>query len=185
MKKKLYIFMTVIALGASLCACGKKKSESGASNSELRDDIIEFVNEELPAVKSDRESAVATYNKYFDDSEVDLQAYLGELKDTAIPTYESYISSLEAIDVSTDEVKELKNLYILSAQKQLDAMKLVAEAIETQNADLLSEANASIEESKTALNDYNTKLRSLAQTNNIEIIGTVDVNTVSTSSDAE
>ena len=96
---------------------------------------------------------------------------------------QNYINSLTAIEVSTDEVKNLKDLYLQSAQKQLDAMNKVAAAINEENPDYLTEADSLIKESEDLILQYQTQLRTLALDNDIVINGSFNED-VSSETDA-
>ncbi len=172
MKKKLHIIALTACLVLSMAGCGKKKEEATeASNSALKDDVVEFVNVELPAIEGDRDNAVAIYNSYFTSDNVNLEQFSSDLQNTAIPDMETYIANLTNIEVSTDEVKSLKDLYLQSAQKQLDAMNKVAESINEQDPDLLTEADGLIKESEDLIVQYQTQLRTIALDNDITING--------------
>ena len=112
MKKKLYI-ITLVALALCLfTGCGKKKEETTEDpNKALKDEVVEFVNNKLPAIEKDRDNAVAIYNSYFESEDVDLEQFSTELQGTAIPAMQTYVDNLTAIEVSTDEVKALKEHY--------------------------------------------------------------------------
>ena len=170
MKKRLYIGVLTLALCCFAVGCGDKKEKD--PKAELRADIVEFVNEELPSIKADRDSAVAIYNNYFTADDVSVEAFAADLRANAIPTMETYIVNLTAVEVSTDEVEGLKNLYLQSAQKQYEAMNKVASAIEEQNTDYLTEADVLINESKSLLTQYESQLKILAFDNDITINGT-------------
>lgn len=172
MKKKLYI-ITLVALALCLfTGCGKKKEETTEDpNKALKDEVVEFVNNKLPAIEKDRDNAVAIYNSYFESEDVDLEQFSTELQGTAIPAMQTYVDNLTAIEVSTDEVKALKDLYLQSATKQLEAMNKVAAAINEENPDYLSEADQLIKESEDLILQYQTQLRTLAMDNNIVVNG--------------
>ncbi|MBQ9608960.1 MAG: hypothetical protein IJV15_05890 [Lachnospiraceae bacterium] len=171
--KKFYIMIMTMCMVFSLAACGKSKEEKEKedSNAAVKADVIEFVNKELPAIESDRNTAVSIYNSYFTTDDVKLEQFSSDLQNTAIPTMETYMNNLNSIEVSTDEVKALKDLYVQSAQKQLDAMNKVADSINEEEPDYLATANTLIAESESLLLQYQTQLRTLALDTGITIYG--------------
>ena len=184
MKKKLYIMALMVCIIGMFAGCGKKKEEDTSDpNAELKDDVIEFVNNKLPAIEGDRNNAVAIYNTYFESDDVNIEQFSSDLQGTAIPAMETYITNLSNIEVKTDEVKALKDLYLQSAQKQLDAMNKVAAAINEQNPDYLTEADALIDESEDLILQYQTQLRTIAMDTGITVNGSFS-DEVSTDSDA-
>ena len=62
MKKRVYIAVVTLALASLFAGCGKKSADAAVS---VKDDVVEFVNEELPAAKADHDNAIGIYNAYF------------------------------------------------------------------------------------------------------------------------
>lgn len=172
MKKKIYILSMAIILSVALCGCGKKDKDKKDTVS-VKDDVVEFVNDELAPIETDRNNAIAIYNSYFTTEDADLELFVTNMKDNAIPSMETYISNLTGIEVATDEVTGLKNIYLQSAQKQLDAMKKVVLAIEEQNPEYLTEAETLITEAETGISQYEAQLKLLAEENDIVIQNSV------------
>lgn len=169
MKKKTYIAALACVLVCALAGCGKKDNTE-EKTADVKSDVIEFVNEELPAAKAEHDRAVATYNAYFaEGSEQDLDAFKASLQDSAIPTMESCIAAIQEIEVETEEVRELKTAYLESVQKEYEAMKMVVSAIEGQNADYLTQADSLISEAATRMQDYQTKLQAIADEQGIVV----------------
>lgn len=169
MKKKLYIIGVTAALACALAGCGKKDTTADAGAS-VKDDVIEFVNVELPTAKADHDSAIATYNAYFaDGSNQDLATYKDALQNTAIPTMEKCITTISGLETETDEVKALKDTYLQSVQKEYEAMKMVVSAIDGENADYLTQADSLISEAASLMNDYQTQLQTIANEQGIVV----------------
>ena len=163
MKKKAYIAILTLALACTFAACGKKDDKTEDTTVSVKEDVVEFVNEELPTIKADHDSAIATYNAYFaEGNQQAIAEYKTTLQDNAIPTMESCISKIEAIEVATDEVTDLKNTYLHSVQKEYEAMKMVVSAIDGENPDYLTQADSLISEAATLMGEYQTKLQTIA-----------------------
>lgn len=177
MKKRFLLAILSLTFACSLCACGKKEAEeqptTEATTEAVQDDIVSFVNDSLPAIESQRESAVGIYNSYFVDETPELETFLNALTNQAIPQMEDYIVALTAIDTKSTETSELKSLYIQSAQKQHDAMQMVATAIENENPEYLSQANDLIREADNYITQFETKLSQIATQYNIRVNGQV------------
>ena len=180
MKKRAILLLTVVCVLLSVCACGKKKeetTEAEKTENPVIADCASFVNEKLPAISKDRDEAVALYNEGFTGDSVDPQKVLSSLKNTAIPKMEIYINALSAIETTTDEVTQLKDCYLRSAQKQYEAMKMVVSAIEGENSDYLMQADNLISEADKLLAEFDTKLADIVKANGMVM--------KSTSSDAQ
>lgn len=185
MKKKLFAVILTLALACAAVGCGKKEDNTKTT---IQQDVVTFVNESLPSISADRDAAIAIYNTYFTTENIDMESFLGDLQGTAIPYMETYIANLTAIETQTDEVAGLKELYLQCTQKQCDAMKMVASAIEEENPEFLTQAEAMITEATSYLNQYESELRLLAIDNDITINGTFnsssDTSAVQGTSDA-
>ena len=167
MKKRVYIAVVTLALASLFAGCGKKSADAAVS---VKDDVVEFVNEELPAAKADHDNAIGIYNAYFaGSSDQDLDAFKTSLQDTAIPAMENCITTISNIEVATDEVKALKDSYLQSVQKECEAMKMVVSAIDGENADYLTQADSLIAEAATLRSDYQTKLQAIANEQGIVV----------------
>lgn len=177
MKKKLYIFAITAVMVFSFAGCGKKGKNEAV---DVKADVIEFVNEELAAIDEKRSSAVDVYNSYFSDKKVNLDIFLSDMERVAIPNMEEYMKDLNAIETGTDEVENLKELYSLGAQFQLDAMNKVVLAIKEENPDYLTEASEMIKQSESYFGEYEAQLQLLAVDNGININGTVSGTNAST-----
>ncbi len=167
MKKKIYVAIMTLALACAMVGCGKKDN----NDNKVQEDITTFVNDSLPAISEDRDNAIAVYNSYFTGEDVDIQQYLKDLQDTAIPDMETYITNVTAIETSTDEVAGLKDLYLQSVQKECDAMKMVASAIEEDNVEFLTQADTMMGEATSFMTQYQSQLKVLAIDNDITING--------------
>ncbi|MGN0151006.1 MAG: hypothetical protein ACI39Q_00910 [Wujia sp.] len=183
MKKKIYAAALTLMLACAVVGCGKKEDKDDPK-AAVRQDVVEFVNDELPAISADRDHALGVYNSYFENDDVDIKSFLSDLQNTAIPEMETYITNLSAIEVATDEVTGLKDLYVQCAQKQCDAMKMVASAIEEENPEFLTQADEMISEASGLLTQYESQLRLLAVDNDIEIQGTMNSGATTVSTEA-
>lgn len=178
MKKKVYILALTVALACSVVACGKK----GNSKSDIRNDVLEFVNEELPAISADRDVAVNVYNAYFTLEKADKEQFLADLEQTAIPSMESYIDKLNKIEVDSDEAETLKNLLVQSAGKQKDALTMVVSALKEENPEYLTQADSMIQDSIDYMEQYEAQLKSICKDYDITLNGVDE--TVATPVDA-
>jgi hypothetical protein len=169
--KKIYMAVIGLSLVAGLAGCGKKSADESDPYAAIRDEVVSFVNEDLAAISSERDEAVAVYNNYFTSDNKEPEVFLETLNNDAIPKMQSFVDELTAIETTSDEVTELKNLYLQGSQKQLDAMNKVATAITEESTDYLTEADNDITESKSYFTQYESQLKLLAIDCNITING--------------
>lgn len=173
MKNRLLLFLIFATFIISLAACKNKdaNADKEGNSISIQADVVEFVNDELAPILTYRNTAISSYNSYFQTNEMDTQAFLTELEAATIPNMEAFLEGLNNIEVATPEVCELKEIYILSATKQLEAMKLVALAIKEENPDYLTQADVLISEAGKYMTQYESALKTLCEEHNIDIEG--------------
>lgn len=164
MKKNMKKIIGVIVLtGLMLCtaACGKSDA--------VKDDLYTYLNNMQPVQELQKE-AINEYNGYVNNNDSNSQELLTALQNSIIPKYESYLTELNAITAETEEVQNVKNVCVNGANKQMDALKKVAEAIEACDTDILAEADALITESESIFTDYENQLNTLAGEHDINLV---------------
>jgi hypothetical protein len=182
--KNVCFVATGLLLVMGLAGCGSKSEEEDDPYAELRDEVVTFVNEKLASISSERDEAVAVYNEYFTSDNKEPEAFLATLNNDAIPKMQNFVDELNAIETTSEEVTNLKNLYLQGSQKQLDAMNKVAAAITEENTDYLTEADNDITDSKSFFTQYESQLKLIAIDCNITINGSFSDDEVATSGDA-
>ncbi|MBR6404243.1 MAG: hypothetical protein IKS48_12725 [Eubacterium sp.] len=185
MKKKLMVLMMAMCFVAAAVGCGKKDSDNGttenADNSEAttKAEIVQMVNKDLPGIASERDSAVAIYNKYFEEgADLDSETWRDQLENDALKSYEAYLEKLNALKYQSPEVETLKDLYTKSAESQKEAIVCVIAAIQDVDTAQLESAQQSISDSQTYLKNYEESLKDLCQKYGIEIKGNFQSSTM-------
>lgn len=168
MKKFISKILIMSVVCVLLTGCGKKEEKV---DNAVKDDLVEFVSVELVSVQEERDSAIEQYNEYFSKEGVSPDEFLTTLELETVPKLTSYIDKLNALEVSTDEVKELKELFVNSTNKQLEAMNFVVIALKDKDTESLNKATTCLDESKTFLSQYEAKLKQLANDYDVEIVG--------------
>jgi len=135
----------------------------------IRSDIVKFINEDLPSIESERNSAVAVYNSYFEDGGSDSESWVSSLESEAIVSYDSYLEKLAAFTYETSQVTELRDLYLSSAQCQRDAIMSVITGLKNGDSSFTTDTNTYIDQSKEYLTQYQELLQTLCSENNITI----------------
>ena len=97
MKKRILAVLLSAAMVFSVVGCGKKKDEDAADpDATVQEEIVKFVNEDLPSIASDRDSAVSIYNAYFEDgADQDSEAWKTKLESEALVSYDTYLANLK------------------------------------------------------------------------------------------
>lgn len=158
LKHALYIVVAI------LCFC----VFSSCGQDVVQKDLLNYINN-IKSISHLEKEAITAYQgvaglNYKNDKEV-----LATLKSTVIPKYSEFISKLSKIDIKTEEVMNLNKKYIESTKKQLEALNIIADGMEKQDASLINKANLKLNEAKLGIQDYNDKLQALAKEHKIEI----------------
>lgn len=161
-KNKRRIATLILAgLMLSLTACGKADA--------VKDDLYTYLTD-MSEVQNLQKAAINEYNVHVAGDDADSQQLLTALRTSIIPKYENYLAELDAVPAETEEVQEVKSICVDGANKQLDALTKVAEAIEACDTDMLNEADTLIVESEALFSDYENKLSALATEHEITLV---------------
>ena len=174
MKKRILAVLLSAAMVFSVVGCGKKKDDDSAADPEatVQEEIVKFVNEDLPSINADRDSAVSVYNAYFEDgADQDSEAWKTKLENEALASYDTYLENLNGFEYTNAEVSNLRDLYAKSAHSQRDAIQYVVDAITDLDSTKLDDASQSIKDSKTYLQMYEDELERLCDEYGITING--------------
>jgi len=159
--KKLVATVLLSGVMLAMTACGKTDA--------VQDDLYTYLNNMTEAQVLQQE-AITEYNTYVTSADADSQQLLTALNDSIIPKYQNYMAKLDAVTPETEEVQTVKAACEAGANKQLDALNKVVEAINACDTDLLNEADTLIRESEQAFADYESQLQTLASEHNIELV---------------
>lgn len=164
MKHKQNVLAVVISIFmiTLLVGCGK-------ANEPIKDDIIDYVNIQLPKVsgiesKVDKEYASVTGTNYKDDTTT-----CKMLTDNVIPDSLKLASIAKAITPKTDEVRGVHKLYLSAINEQNSSFTLLKSAIESQDMSEVSAATDNLATAKTDLSNYEAKVKDLETKYNVTI----------------
>ncbi len=183
MKNKLFAGLLIMTLVLSLAGCGKKTAVTTESTgASVEQELTKMVSKDLPGIASDRDKAVEIYNSYFatasvsDASESD--AWETKLETEALPSYDKYLSNLDALNYSNQSVQNLKNSYENSAKCQRAAIQYVVNALKTADSTQLDNAVTKMNDSMYYLKQYEDDLKALCDSNGITLNGTLQTATL-------
>lgn len=181
MKRGLLITMMAVVMTASLTACGGDKNTevttavpATEAASEVKNEFIQFIGTDIPGVETKEKEVMQKYNAYFaEGSSVDVDALQKDLSENLIPQYEEFLKSVEAIEVKTDEVKNLKDQYYDSMNTQYQALQKIEAALKNKDKDVQSEAQNLLADAKKKYTAYNDAVYALAQEENVTLKGDI------------
>ncbi len=190
MKKRLLALLLTALMVFTVVGCGDKeeKTEAEKTGVNSQEEIVKLVNEDLPGIAAERDSAVKIYNDYFESgADIDSETWKSQLENDALTSYDAYLEKLAALTYTNSDVQNLKDLYEKSAKYQRDAIQYVVDAINAVDSTKLADAQQAIEDSKTYLGMYQDELKKLCESYGITIVGEFQTTTMTdaTSSDAD
>ena len=157
--KKLGFFVVFLSLFMLLSAC----------SNPVQDEILSYVNDELPAIAKAEEDIIAKYSNVTGANYTDDATLYDALTNEIIPLYSDFIDKLEAIRISDKELQSIHESYIEAAKQQHKALKIMVTALENQDLTLIEEANGLLEKSQKEINVFEVNLQKYAEENNVEI----------------
>lgn len=131
----------------------------------VQDDLIDYINNDITQITS-LDSEVRSLYETARESSADATMYV-ILKNDVIPKSNQLIDKAEDIEVETEDVRELHEIYLESLNKQGQAFTLLLAAIEAQDYSLITQANEKLDESRKLMREYEDKLEELMQKHDV------------------
>lgn len=143
-----------------LIACG---------GDSVQKDLLNYVNEGIQPLASLESEAIDAYGSVSGENYESDSAMYYTMVETVIPKYEEFYSKLQAIKPTTEEVSKMHQEYIEGAADQLEAFRLIREAIEKQDIDIINTANTDLDKARDLLALWRKDLEEKCKTHNIEL----------------
>jgi len=157
MKRIIY----AIVVAGALAAC----------SDPIQKDLINYYNNELPKVTPQEHEAMEAYAGVAGANYQNDSVMYYTLKDTVIPKYSEFYKTLESIKPETAEVQSMHKEYLEAAKDQLEAFKLIVEAIAKQDAEVIKVANGDFEKAKIALDEWKAEFEEIRKKHNVVMEG--------------
>lgn len=116
----------LLLLFFSLYSCQETKDP-------IREDLLEYVNVQLPKIAKLEQHALDTFDTLAQNNFSDDSITFYKIRNVVIPTYTKFFEGLSGIKPKTDSIQRIHMEYVEAAKDQLEAFKLVVDAIETHN----------------------------------------------------
>nr|WP_082892061.1 hypothetical protein [Sutcliffiella horikoshii] len=143
-----------------LSACSTTDSE--------KDDLINYINTELPKVAELEFEAIDSYGSVSGQNYTDDWTMYEIIDTVTIPAYEEFITKLESIRPKTEAVREIHEIYIEGSNAQLQGFKKIRVALEQQDYDKVFEANEHLDEGRAKIRQFQIKLEDLMHEHGVE-----------------
>lgn len=176
MKRKLLITMMAVVLAFSCTACGDKKEDTQGTEAKaeisVKEEFVQFVGTDIPKADAKEAEIMNKFNSYFaEGSTIDADALLKDLSENIIPQYKAFLDEVQAIEVTTDDIKALKDKYITAMTNQYDALTKMETAMKDKNKDVQAEAEKLLEDAHTNYAAYCDAVSDIAKRENITLKG--------------
>lgn len=150
MKKMIACLLTWIIGLSLLTGCGDA----------VADEFETFLNTDMVAINAmytDLQTELAKWSNFETDVEM-----IDSLNNVIIPNIEEELTMLDAITLTTEEVKEIKAKFKTMLDKYKEGYEAMLAALEAGDAVALENSLTPIQDGITALEEYNKALESLA-----------------------
>ena len=128
----------------------------------VRIDIKNYTNQ-LKYITNLEDKALDRWNSVSGKNFVN-DGYMYQALDTyIITTYGDFVDRLKSVQLHTNEVKELNNLYVQAAEKQLDGFNMMKESLEKRNKDMMNNAYKMLQDGRDAEKNWALKLDELTK----------------------
>jgi len=158
LKKIAFGFMCLLVL--LLAACG---------TTEEQDHLVNYINDGVKPLAPLEAEAVRAYEGATGDNYTDDETLYNKLDKEVIPKYSKLVKKVKAIKVNDPEIKKIHQIYIDSAEKQYSAFEMFIEALEKQDAEIVTAANKKLAEGKEVMDQYNKELKALADERKVDL----------------
>lgn len=142
---------------------------AGCGGNPVEEDLLKYMNESLPALSEQELEAVGLYDSVSGPNYTNDETMYYTILDEVIPKYRDFIDNLEKIEIETEELTKIHEIYIEAVNIQNSGFLTILTAIEEQDSEKINEANAKLTEARTMIRDYQNKLDALAKKNDVII----------------
>ena len=138
-----------------------------ASGDDVQDDLLDYINNDIVEI-AELETEV---NELYEEARSSSNDYIlyQSLMDNIIPKSKKLIEKAEAVEIETDEVREVHELYLDAINKQDQAFTLMLSALENQDYAIVTQANEKLDEARKLMRDYQSALKKLAKEHDVEL----------------
>ncbi len=139
------------------------------SPDKVQQDLLNYINVEMPTVAALETEAGTAYESVSGENYQGDSIMYFTISETVVPRYQEFYDKLKDIKPATDEVATLHKEYVQAAADQLEAFKLILEAIEKQDAQIITRANEDLAEGRALIKMWRADLDSACNKHNVVI----------------
>jgi hypothetical protein len=180
MKKRNILIVASIASVFALTGCVNESADGLGQVTEkavgkdevqkavtVKDDLLTYMNESLTPLAEQEGEVIALYDSVTGANYTDDETTYNTIADEIMPKYQVFIKDLEEVEMETEEVTNIHEIYIEAVNIQQSGFVTMLSAIKEQDLEKINDANAKLTEARTMSRDYLNKLQSLAKENDV------------------
>lgn len=133
----------------------------------VQTDLLNYINVEMPKVATLESEAISAYGSISGENYQNDSIMYFTITETVVPKYEEFYGILKDIKPATAEVQSLHKEYVQAAADQLEAFKLILDAIEKQDVLIITKANEDLAEGRALLKMWRADLDSACVKHNV------------------
>lgn len=137
-----------------------------AMNNPVQDDLLDYINNDMQTVAELESKTVDLYDEAREDTASDYEMYL-MLRDEVLPVAREWSEATEDIEVETEEVREVHELYIKMVNENCSGMTLMLSALENQDYAQITQANEKLDSARKLGRDYQAELSKLMEEHDV------------------
>ena len=126
----------------------------------VQEDLLDYINNDLPTIIDLESSTVDLYDEAKDDTANDYEMFV-MLRDKVIPAAKKWKEETANVDVETDEVRAVHEIYIQLVNENYNGMTMMLAALEKQDYVLITQANEKLQAAEALSREYQASLNSL------------------------
>ena len=154
--KKLFLSLLLLSI---LSAC----------TVTVQKDLINYINVEMPKLTDLETKAIDAYGSVAGENYQNDSIMYYTIQQNVIPPYEEFYSILQSIKPATPELQKMHQEYVMAAGDQLEAFKLIMEAIEKQDPQIIEKANKDLDLAKELIAQWRSDLDELCKTHDVVV----------------
>jgi hypothetical protein len=137
------------------------------SSDPIQDDLLNYINVELPKVADLESEAIDAYSSVSGDNYTSDAVMDKKIREVVLPKYKLFTSKLKAIKPKTKQLKEVHAEYVEAAKDQLEAFNFIVDAIKKQDKEEIERANKDLRAAATLISNWKTDVLQLCKDHNV------------------
>ncbi len=158
--RRIVVLGLLILNALLLVACG--------SNQET-EALLNYINGDLVAIAEKEKVVTSEYGAVSGDNFTDDSTMYEAISNVIIPASNELIEVAEAIEIEDSGIRDVHEYYIESINTQHEAFTMILDAIDDQDAELMTSANDLLSEARALGQTFSDELSELCEAYSVEL----------------